>query len=64
MRKTSDDILLYFLNTSLSHGIIWIEAPFPQFSIALCSELSACVCLCGLFNLPSYKNVHYVGLCN
>ena len=53
MRITSDDILLYLLNTSLSHDITFTEAPFPQFCIVLCSELSVCVCLCNLFNLSS-----------
>ena len=64
MRTTSDDILLYLLNTSVSLDIILIETPFHQFSIASCSELSVCICLCVLFNLSSYKNVHYVELCN
>ena len=64
MRITSDDILLYLLNTSLSHDITFTEAPFPQFCIVLCSELSVCVCLCDLFNLSSQENDHYVGLCN
>ena len=49
-RKTSDDILLYLLNTSLSHDIILIETPFPQFYIVLCSELSLCLSLCDLFH--------------
>ena len=39
MRKTSNDILLYMLNTSFSHDIILIEGTFSQFSVVLCSEL-------------------------
>ena len=31
--KTSNDILLYLLNSTFSYDIILIEAPFPQFSI-------------------------------
>ena len=49
---------------SLSHDIILTEAVFTQFSIVLCSELSVDVCVFDLFNLSSYENVFYVGLCN
>ena len=64
MRKTSVEILLCLMNSSLSHGIITFEAPFPQSSIVLCSELSVCVCICDLFNFSGNENVHYVGLYN
>ena len=64
MRKSSVDMLLYLLNSSLSHDIITFEAPFPQSSIVLCSELSVCVCICDLFNFSGYEYVCYVGLYN
>ena len=38
MRKTSDDILLYLLNTSLIHDIIMIEASIPKFFLLLYVE--------------------------
>ena len=37
---------------------------FPPIFYCLCSELSAFVCLCDLFDLLSYENVCYVGLYN
>ena len=62
MRKNSNDILLYLLNPSFAYDIILIQAPFPPI-FHKCSELNVGVCLCDLFNLSSYENVH-VGFCN
>ena len=54
----------YLLNMYSTYDIIFIEAPFPQFYIFLCSVLNDGVCLSDLFNLQVYENVHYVRLCN